>query len=642
MTVRMRERLRFILIFAGLFPLTVFAQYPSKKPVPRFTVDERKGCAPFAFQVTHPGCTGGASCTAQFNDGRPDVAFASGDILTYPNAGNFTFQIVAQDDAESDAIDIQVLPPSPPAFEVYSCEGGGVQVVITDTQYPEYIIDFKDGPEQYVPGNTTPHSYIYPGPLPPSVDVEVRGLPHDSPPPGNPLDVRAGDNCPATAITTTLYPSTLTAVPINELRVLDDGKTIELDIPTADLSVQYRLMKAPDNTATGFTPFQTIYNTTTATITTLEPDKNFSCFRLDAVNACIGNFISSNIICSINFDVAAQNNAVAFTIGTSNVGSPTHTVDRDGTPISAVSPDATVVCNTDYTYQATATYPDNTRSISMHKSARTFSTDVPPSIEHISSVAGLGAAELEWLLPAGETASSFIIMESSNGQNHPLQTSTTTQYTDNSYQYPSDYQVTYVNGCGVRSQPGTVFSRPMQLTNSLQKDNTVVLNWSEHLGWKSGVDHYEIYEDGLSIGSVPSNVYTYSIPDDRAVQTHVYRVMAMPDPAAVPPIPTSLSNEVIVIKAPNLYYPTAFTPNKDELNDHFKVFSQYTSSLEFRIFNRWGEMMFMTDDLNSDGWDGTYKGNPMPEGTYVFTAKIIDDAGRTFDRSGTVVLLRKH
>ena len=641
MIVRMRERLRFILILAGLFPLIAFAQYPSKKPVPRFTIDERRGCAPFSFEVTHPGCTGGASCTARFNDGRPDVPFNSGDIIPYPDAGNFTFQIIADVDAESDAIDIQVLPPAPPAFEVYSCDGGGAQVVITDTQYPEYIIDFKDGPEMFVPGNTTPHNHIYPGPLPPTVDVEVRGQLHDTPPPSSPADVRARDNCPVNTITVNLYPTTINAVPIDELRVLDDGKTIELDIPAADLSVQYRLMKAPDNTATGFTPFQTIYNTTTASITTLEPDKDFFCFRLDAVNACLGSFVSSNIICSINFDVTAQNNAVAFTIDTSPTGSPINTVDRSGIPVSPVSPDGTVVCNTDYTYQVTATYPDNTRSISMHKSVKTFSTTIPPSIENISSAAGASAVDLEWLLPTGETATSFIISEVFNGQNRPLQTSATTQYTDNSYTHPTDYQVIYTNSCGVRSDAGTIFSRPMQLTNILQKDNTVILNWTEHFGWKANVDHYEIYEDGAWVTSVASTERTYSIADDRVVQTHVYRILAAPDPTAVQPIPYSLSNEITVIKAPNLYYPTAFTPNKDDLNDNFKVFSQYTSSFEFRIFNRWGEMMFMTNDLNSIGWDGYYKGNLMPEGTYVFTAKIVDDAGRTFDRSGTVVLLRK-
>jgi gliding motility-associated-like protein len=641
MIVSMRERLCFILILAGLFPLTALAQYPSKKTAPRFTITERKGCAPLSFQVTYPGCSGGASCTARFDDGRPDLPFVDGDVITYPDAGDFTLRIIAEVDSLSDSIDIHVQPATPPLFEVYSCESGGVQVVITDTQYPEYIIDFQDGPEEYVAAGSTPHNHIYPGPLAPSVNVEVRGLHHDAPPPGNPTDNRASDNCPVNAIAANLYATTLNPAPIDELRVLDDGKTIELDIPTADLSVQYQLMKAPDNTATGFTPFQKVYNTNTAVITVLEPEKDFFCFRLDAVNACLGNFVSSNIICSINFDVVAQNNAVAFTIGTSNAGSPTNTLDRDGIPVSPVSPDGTVTCNTDYTYQATATYPDNTRSISMHKSVRTFSTDIPASVENISSAAGATSVDLEWLLPVGETATSYIIKESSNGQNHPLQTSPTTQFTDNDYVYPTDYQIIYTNNCGVRSEPGTVFSRPMLLTSTLARDNTVTLNWTDHFGWKAGVDHYEIYEDGQKIDEVPSTVLTYSIADDRVVQTHVYRIWAAPDPSAVPQIPYSLSNEVIVIKNPNLSYPAAFTPNKDGLNDNFKIFSLFTASFEFKIFNRWGEMMFMTEDLQSIGWDGSYKGNPMPEGTYVFTAKIVDDAGRSFDRSGTVVLLRK-
>jgi gliding motility-associated-like protein len=59
-----------------------------------------------------------------------------------------------------------------------------------------------------------------------------------------------------------------------------------------------------------------------------------------------------------------------------------------------------------------------------------------------------------------------------------------------------------------------------------------------------------------------------------------------------------------------------------------------------RIFNRWGEMMYVTEDLE-DGWDGHYKGTLMPEGTYVFRATITDQVGRTYDRSGTVVLLKK-
>jgi gliding motility-associated-like protein len=50
--------------------------------------------------------------------------------------------------------------------------------------------------------------------------------------------------------------------------------------------------------------------------------------------------------------------------------------------------------------------------------------------------------------------------------------------------------------------------------------------------------------------------------------------------------------------------------------------------------------MFLTTDIQQ-GWDGTYKGNKMPEGTYVYIAKFVDTAGRTLKLSGNVVLLRK-
>ena len=102
----------------------------------------------------------------------------------------------------------------------------------------------------------------------------------------------------------------------------------------------------------------------------------------------------------------------------------------------------------------------------------------------------------------------------------------------------------------------------------------------------------------------------------------------------------STSNTITVIKEPNLFHPSSFTPNNDGLNDIFKVFGQFTAQVEFKIFNRWGELLFITDDLDK-GWDGTYKSNAMPEGTYVFRAYLTDQAGRTSERSGTILLLRK-
>ncbi len=121
-------------------------------------------------------------------------------------------------------------------------------------------------------------------------------------------------------------------------------------------------------------------------------------------------------------------------------------------------------------------------------------------------------------------------------------------------------------------------------------------------------------------------------------QISIYRITAVANDAGIVP---SVSNTITIIKDPNLFHPTAFTPNGDGLNDIFNVFGQFIIAFEMKIFNRWGEMMYATDDLDQ-GWDGMYKGTIMPEGTYVFRAKITDQAGRTFDRSGPFVLLRKN
>ena len=72
----------------------------------------------------------------------------------------------------------------------------------------------------------------------------------------------------------------------------------------------------------------------------------------------------------------------------------------------------------------------------------------------------------------------------------------------------------------------------------------------------------------------------------------------------------------------------------------FKLPLTKINRFEMKIFNRWGEQLYGSSDI-SNGWDGTYKGNDMPEGTYAFVADITDFAGRDFTRSGSVVLLRK-
>jgi gliding motility-associated-like protein len=86
--------------------------------------------------------------------------------------------------------------------------------------------------------------------------------------------------------------------------------------------------------------------------------------------------------------------------------------------------------------------------------------------------------------------------------------------------------------------------------------------------------------------------------------------------------------------------PNAFTPNNDGHNDILKVNAFGIQSLKyFRVYNRWGQLVFATSDAGS-GWDGSIGGQQAPTGAYVWTAAGVDYHGRPVEREGTVILIR--
>ncbi len=86
--------------------------------------------------------------------------------------------------------------------------------------------------------------------------------------------------------------------------------------------------------------------------------------------------------------------------------------------------------------------------------------------------------------------------------------------------------------------------------------------------------------------------------------------------------------------------PSAFTPNNDGNNDIIYVRGWGIKQLlEFKIYNRWGECIFTTDDINQ-GWDGTFKGIKQNIDTYAYTAKVETYSGKALTKNGLINLLR--
>jgi len=91
---------------------------------------------------------------------------------------------------------------------------------------------------------------------------------------------------------------------------------------------------------------------------------------------------------------------------------------------------------------------------------------------------------------------------------------------------------------------------------------------------------------------------------------------------------------------PEIYVPTAFTPNSDQRNDILKPITVGISKLNyFSVYNRWGQCVFTTNEFNK-GWNGIFNGNKEGTGTYVFIAEGVDYLGKTIYRKGTTVLIR--
>lgn len=96
--------------------------------------------------------------------------------------------------------------------------------------------------------------------------------------------------------------------------------------------------------------------------------------------------------------------------------------------------------------------------------------------------------------------------------------------------------------------------------------------------------------------------------------------------------------EVLVRAESTLYIPNVFTPNGDGVNDEFHVAGYNLSEFDLKIFNRWGQLLFQTNDPLK-GWDGSYKGQTV-EGVYVFIVKAKGNDGTGYRKSGHITLIQ--
>jgi gliding motility-associated-like protein len=183
-----------------------------------------------------------------------------------------------------------------------------------------------------------------------------------------------------------------------------------------------------------------------------------------------------------------------------------------------------------------------------------------------------------------------------------------------------------INGCVADTviKPVTVYS-----TNAYAgKDTTIFQGYPYQLQAKGGYSYMWSPSTGLNNAFIANPVTTLN--DDI---TYVLTAYA---PAGCA---TTDTLNLKIVKGPQIYVPSAFTPNGDGRNDRFKIVPVGIAEINFKIMNRWGQTVYSSKGA-LDGWDGMLNGNPQTAGTYVWMiiAKALD--GTIIKKQGTLVLIR--
>lgn len=105
----------------------------------------------------------------------------------------------------------------------------------------------------------------------------------------------------------------------------------------------------------------------------------------------------------------------------------------------------------------------------------------------------------------------------------------------------------------------------------------------------------------------------------------------------------STSNPVEVLNEPTLYLPSAFSPNGDGKNDIYKIYGIGISEIEFIVYNRWGDAVYATTDLDQAfniGWDGKFKGKLLPPTVFAYSIYVRYVTGVEYYAAGSLTLER--
>jgi gliding motility-associated-like protein len=156
-------------------------------------------------------------------------------------------------------------------------------------------------------------------------------------------------------------------------------------------------------------------------------------------------------------------------------------------------------------------------------------------------------------------------------------------------------------------------------------------------------DKWFIANDTIQPSIFDSSAYVTFSQADSVVA--IFKIIEEPqDSIPPPPDPDTTDTTDTTVVTPGgpgagIFIPNAFSPNGDGNNDVLKLYGAQIQSIEFYVYNRWGQRVFESKELNKT-WDGTYKGELLNAGVYPYLIKVVFLNGDTMEKRGNITLVR--
>ena len=209
------------------------------------------------------------------------------------------------------------------------------------------------------------------------------------------------------------------------------------------------------------------------------------------------------------------------------------------------------------------------------------------------------------------------------------------------------YRLSAVNNCDPPVITSNISSNIVPRLTRNGSDLTLM--WNSYRSWQGSNSGYRLMinkGDGYrELDSVqPSDTsYTLSyneIMSDITGNEVCFRIIANEEGNPYGLNGESISGEACILNSEVITVPDLFTPDNDARNDFFKpVLSFIPVSFHLIVSDRRGKVVFETTS-NTESWDGSFGGNPLPGDVYLWFLKTTGPSGKTFTKTGTITLYR--